>query len=280
MALDQNKIDYDQVLDILSQDFYEIIQNDESGLYENLQLKISSERMFIKKKPGELENDTIYIVVKFSPASVTFGQTVLPITIVALAENNGKDTCWRLFQDFAAVFNLEQTGDVKQYYESPSVSSNFDEAFTGFKSVLSMSGLMVISKDANPFDIYYLYNEEVNGVVTEQSVKIESLQNDFDLNLQTDPQPFYSENNFTKSIVKFGTITVNIVTYLLKNNKFLDDALKIAIHKKTTGDVNKTFKLRLEWASGDVLEDNFKIAHYGAKQVLKELPVVTITVTN
>lgn len=279
MALDQNKIDYDQVLDILSQDFYEIIQSDDSGIYDNIQLKISSERMFIKKKPGELENDTIYIVVKFSPASVTFGQTVLPITIVALAENNGKDTCWRLFQDFAAVFNLEQTGDVKQYYESPNVSSNFEEAFTGFKSVLSMSGTMVISKDANPFDVYYLYSEEVDGVVVEKTLKIDSLQNDFDLNLQPDPQPFYSENNYTKSIIKFGMITVNMITYLLKNNKFLDDILKIAT-KKSPDNVNKTFKLRIEWSSGDFIEDEFKLAHYAAKQVLKELPIVSITVTN
>lgn len=282
MALEQNKIDYDGVLEVIGENFHNIISDEESGIYEGLEIKITSERMFIKKKKEDLEQNknTIYVVVKFQPASVTYGQTVLPISIIALAEYNGKNICYKLFQDYANYFNLEQNGSIKQYYESPVISSNFDEMYTGFMSVVSMSGVMIISENANTFDATFIYTELENGQEVEKRFKIQSLQNDFDLNLQLDPQPFFSTNNYTRSIVKLGTITVNFICYFLKNDIFLRKILQIAARKKTDGNVNETFVVEIEWESGEILRDNFKIAHFAIKQVLKELPVATITITN
>lgn len=184
-------IDYNNILNTIKTELYEIINGD--SFYANHDFLVTLEQQFIKTR--QMQPNRIYIVVKISSASVNYGQTVLPVTIQVVSEQNMLFTAQKLLFDFVSRFNLARSTDqtTQQIWESPVVSTNFEQMFEGFRSVLYVSGTLVISQNANFYTLSYnvptleytitpidfipfsctlnnskvhnqLYNEEVGGI--------------------------------------------------------------------------------------------------------------------
>ena len=135
-------INYEEVVQLVRNNIASVM---EDPYYDGYDIEVTSEIQFLKKK--EAYKNRIYIVIKFSPATIFFGQTVLSLTITALSEQNHLFVCQKLLSDYAHKFNLTFDGDnIQQIYETPTVLLNFNEVYDGFRSVLSMSGTLEIGR--------------------------------------------------------------------------------------------------------------------------------------
>lgn len=159
-------IDNNEVINIIKNSLLETM-DENYYYYKDYNVILAKEQEFIKLK--QAKPNAIYIVIKFGSASINFSQTVLPITLTAMSEQNKLDVCQKLLSDFVNKYNLETNEDstIRQIYELPVVTSNFNKVFEGFRSILFVNGYFVISKNANFYelesaknDISYTYNEE------------------------------------------------------------------------------------------------------------------------
>lgn len=159
-------IEHSEVINIIRNSLLEIMDED-YYYYKDYNVVLAKEQEFIKLK--QAKPNSIYIVIKFGSASINFSQTVLPITLTAMSEQNKLDVCQKLLSDFVNKYNLETSDDstIRQIYELPVVTSNFNKVFEGFRSILFVNGYFVISKNANFYelesakeDTSYHYNEE------------------------------------------------------------------------------------------------------------------------
>lgn len=177
MEINKKNIDYDNIISVIKEQFEEIVNHD-VHFYEDYNIVIAKEQLIDKKTSEQLRPNTIFIVVRFSPVTINFGLSVLPITITAISEQNNIDVCQRLLLDYAQVYNLERTDDkkIQQIYESPTVTSNFNIVYSGFRSILYVSGTLVISEHANYFDFYYCdYNTWLGDVTQSESFIINNI---------------------------------------------------------------------------------------------------------
>lgn len=151
--MSNTNIDYNGILNEIKTELYDIINND--SFYANHDFLITLEQQFIKTR--QMQPNHIYIVVKISSASVNYGQTILPVSIQVISEQNKIFTAQKLLFDFVSKYNLARSDDqtTQQIWESPTVSTNFEQMFEGFRSVLYVSGTLVISANANFFKLYY-----------------------------------------------------------------------------------------------------------------------------
>ena len=147
------KIDYNDILNQIKTELYSIINDD--SFYANHDFLITLEQQFIKTR--QMQPNRIYIVVKINSASVNYGQTILPISIQVVSEQNMLFTAQKLLFDFVERYNLSRSTDqtTQQIWQSPVVSTNFEQMFEGFRSVLYVSGTLIISKNANFYTLSY-----------------------------------------------------------------------------------------------------------------------------
>ena len=149
-----NAISYDTALKLIHNELIETME-DNYAYYQDLRVIIANEQEFIKYK--QQQPNAVYIVLKYGSASVNFGQSVLPLTMTVIAEQNKIDKIQNLLADFVAKFNLEmsENNTIQQIYETPTVTSNFNKMFEGFRNVMYVSGYLVVSKTANFFTFSY-----------------------------------------------------------------------------------------------------------------------------
>lgn len=258
----------DDLLELIKKQIYYTMQDDEE-YYQGYKVVITNELQYNKIR--EKERNTLYMVVRFLPASLNFGQKLLPITITAISERYSIKVCQRLLMDFAEKYNLYVNEDstIQQVYTSPSVTSNFNELFDGFRSVLTMSGTYLVTENANPYHLEYQKDdgswEEVPAITLSLS---------FDNSLDT--QPFFNTSNFTQSKAKFGTITINLSVYLTNNEMSLK-ALKIA-YKKLSIDTGFAFKIK-HLNELEFVGENFKLVNMTTQKNVGELQMVVLTFT-
>lgn len=311
MVVEENKIDYEQVILMIKEGLANVIEKDEMGRYSKLNICISNEQFYIKQRDSEegLARDTVYMVVKFGSSTVDYGVTVLPLSIIAISEQNHCELCQRLLQDFTVTANMgyNNTESIQQFYDSPAVNSNFNEMYDGFRSILTVSGSFVISESANPFTLeWYNPSTYIDENDTEQIIGWQGvyfITGDIEANFQTDPKLFYSSNNYTRSINTMGTVTFNISSVLLSDGAFYDKMLdfiakknnyeidldpshttylkRVAKAEPDGVNVNNDLVFRITFKkSNQTLIDIFKIADIKVQQVLKKIPMTTMVFTN
>lgn len=191
--MSNTNIDYNGILNEIKTELYDIINND--SFYANNDFLITLEQQFIKTR--QMQPNRIYIVVKISSASVNYGQTILPVSIQVISEQNKIFVAQKLLFDFVSKYNLARSDDqtTQQIWESPTVSTNFEQMFEGFRSVLYVSGTLVISKNANFLSL--AYNVPVLTYSTSSS--------------STEPQFVYQINK-TKAFQRFYVENPNSIT--------------------------------------------------------------------
>lgn len=288
----------EKAMKIIKEQFLNIMSSD-ADYYSKYNVILSNEQQYVKNK--NREPNTIYIVVKFMNATVTYGQTVLPININALGEENHIEVCQRLLLEFAQTFTLSdeitipssESGDgsnyiIKQVWNAPQIMSNFNSVYKGFRSLFYMSGTFLLGKDSLPITNITYYTEENND--SEVGQTIEFINASWEFTIQLDSQAFYQTNSRTKSASKIGTLGLSILMYFA-NNTLCNKLLGIAFDKKeittengdiiTNEGVHETFYLSLTFANGVTINKmRLKIASAHSIQNLGEFPMITLSFTN
>lgn len=246
------ELDFDEVLTLIQGQLYEYMNAPENhGKYKGYKLILSKEQQFMKLK--DKDPNALYIVVKFGAADVVFGQTVLPATITALTEQNRLDATYSLLYEYAQKYNLHRVNNdtINQVYESPTISSNFNPIYEGFRSIVTMSAAFVIGKNSNDYTVYYYYTEKQfdgvkNGENTYKDVtyadEVPQISASFAFVGNPDTQAFYNSHDFTRSEIGFGAVTVGFTTLVLSDNRLINDILDI-LGTVSPADNDKVFVL-------------------------------------
>lgn len=217
-------LDFDEILSLFQEQLVEHMNSEEYiDKYNGLKLVISKEQQFMKIK--DKDPNAIYIVVQFGSADILFGQTVLPVTINALTEQNNIELAYDLFYEYSQKYNLVRVHDdtINQVYESPSMAGNFNELWSGFRGVVTMSAAYVIGKNSNEYKVYYYYTE--NGIDYAEETPIISATYAFVGS--PDTQAFYNNHNYVKSQITFGGMTIGFSAFILTDSKLMNDILSI-----------------------------------------------------
>jgi hypothetical protein len=228
---------------------------------------LSKERAFITEEDQNKNN--IYVVVNFASATMNFAQTIQPITIKILSEQNSIDVCEKLLITFAENqhLTLNENKTVRSLYTKPSAISHFNEVFEGFRELFYLSGTLLISETANMVEIFD----------RETGKPIDTLQSNIDCTFQLDTQPIYNNNNFTASTSRVGTRVLSLTTYAT-DNEIVNKALKMYAGELS----NETlFKFDTKFKNGIELKNkDWKLANVSFAQNLAEFPVVALVFTN
>lgn len=231
------ELDFDEVLTLIQGQLYEYMYAPENHeKYKGYNLVLSKEQQFMKLK--DKDPNALYIVVKFGAADVVFGQTVLPATITALTEQNRLDAAYSLLYGYAQKYNLVRVNNntINQVYESPTISSNFNPVYEGFRSIVTMSASFVIGKNSNDYTVYYYYTErqfvgKEDGKNIYEDVtyadEVPQISASFAFVGNPDTQAFYNSHDFTRSEIGFGAVTVGFTTLVLSDNRLINDILDI-----------------------------------------------------
>ena len=281
----------------LKKQLLQVMSND-IDYYSKYKIVLNNEQQYVKD--NNRTPHTIYIVVKFMPATVTHGQILLPININALGEENHIEVCQKLLLEFAQTFTLqeinipkEESGDgynyiIKQIWNSPQIMSNFNSVYKGFRSLFYMSGTFLIGKGSIPITSITYYNSANDN--SEKGQKIEFINASWEFTIQLDSQAFYETNSRTKSKTKIGTLGVSLLFYLT-DNTLCNKIIGIAFDEKnlTTGDgtvvsnngVHETFYFSLTFANGVTIKKMpFQMISASSVQNLGEFPMITMSITN
>lgn len=255
--------DIEIIMDVLRSQFSKVLASDDE-YYSQCNIVLSNEQQFVKS--DQRDKNTIYIVVKVLPAQITFGQRIVPFTINAVSENNKIEMCQRLLNEFANTYNLKSSNldehIITQTYTTPAISSNFNEVYSGYRSLFYMSGTFLITETANTFDIYYKGN------------KIDAITSGFSVDIQNDTQATFSSKDFTKSRPMIATFTITFTCYFVTDGITLD-LLKLTADKN----INNSFDLRLAFRNGTAISSTFHLVNMSTQNNAGEIPVVSITMT-
>ena len=265
------RIKYQEILQIIRNQMIEVMEEN-YNYYKDYNVKIGLYQDYIKTKP---EKNVIYMVINFSLAEVTFGESVLPFNIQAMSSENNEEPAVKLLVDYAYKYNLNRVNEnnIQQVYETPVVSSNFNIVASGFRSLVTMSGVFIISKNANYYTFYYEYVK--NGKVIKEEIPF--ITSSFNGTISLDTQVFYNRNNFTESKGKFGTLSFSLVTYILSNIEIINEALRILTKQS---DINKDFNIYIEFKNGMKVKEVFKLTNIDSSQEIGQIPMISLSFTN
>lgn len=204
------------------------------------------EQMFAKY--GDLEPQTIYVVVKYLASSIEFGAETQPIQLLILSEQNGLEKAKTLFDSFTVTHNwisgIFDGTFVKQQYSSPVVLSNYNEISHGYRSVLYVSATLYLMENVaditefkikgisvKPFNTTWSYQMSGNTQAISGDLIASTVKNiaTFSLSLSIPLLKTYiSEDGFLEDRISggseqgslgFGTYTIQVETkenYLLR----------------------------------------------------------------
>ena len=242
---------YDKIVELVKEEITRVTYLNED-FYSGYTFKIANEQFFDVERDQEmiLSNEdgnqttslqkTIYIVLKFSSTSISFGQNIIPASIEVLSESGSNVVAQKLMSDFTSLYNtsMDSSYKIKQIYQAPVNTSNFNEAFNGFRSVLSIECLYLYSEDAKYSEIYYVTTED--GVETEHKIDFIKFGASFSNTLDT--KAFYTSNNGAVSIALISAYTISLVVYL-RDDDFCNKVISVA---DGDDDNNSTFVFHIK----------------------------------
>lgn len=233
MANKVEELNFDEILTLIQGQLLEYMNSTDENYekYKNTNIILSREQQFMKLK--DKDPNAIYIVVKFGQADIAYGQTVLPVTLIALAEQNRLDLAYNMLYGYAQTYNLQRTedGTINQVYESPNITGNFNVVYEGYRSVVSMSCAFVIGKNSNEYKVYYYFEE--GGQLYAEEIPLVSAS--FGFSGSPDTQVFYNSNDYARSVVGFANISLGFSMFVLTDNRLVNDVLTVMGEVKEGG---------------------------------------------
>lgn len=271
-------IDYEQIETLIATNLQTIIQSD-IDYFAGYEFNITNEQKFIFDKKGTSPFKTnprqIFIVIKTYPATLTYGSTLLPVQLDVISEKNKLEVSKRLLTLFAETYNLEFNSDmtIKQYYQSPSVLSNFNEIGDGFRSLLTLRGTLQISEKLNIIKKLVL----VDGT---EEIEIPMITSNVSFSVQLETQSLYNHSSHTQSWARVGTFVLNFSEYFT-DTKLCNDMLYM-IGEDTTNlpdGISTDFQFKITFKNGIEITKTLKLCNVELQQNLGELPVINYTFT-
>ena len=296
-------INYGFVLEIIRNQLNMVASTDPE-YYSKYIFEVVNEQQFVPDE--DREPGRIFIIIKFLPADIDYGQDVLPFTIQAVSESNGLPAAQKLLLEYAQIFNLKsfkKEGKViYQSYTTPNVISHFEIIYDGFRSVLVMSGTILISSNVNRSKLIFYVGDTAEEVLEIPNYKVADLVtyeddvyqwngtqyvkydgeevdalafNDI-YNATPDTQPYFENDNMTESIVKYGSYSFTCSFILTKNN--LNDKILQVVTRRKNPDTNFYFKI-LQDDGNDMPFLKYKMIHFGRTQNKGEMPSAALAFT-
>ena len=260
-----SEINIDSILEMLNREFTQVMRNNPK-LYQNTKVIISNEQQLLRKQ--DMKSGSIFLIVKLLPATINFGQTILPMTITAMSERNSVAICQQLLIDFAQTYNLATNNDetIRQYYTTPSVLNAFNEIGTGYRASMFLNGTLLISLNANSFDVF----------LDDETEKLPVITCSDSLDIQGDRQAFFTTNDFAKSKSTVASYQLNLVMYNTDSD-FLNKVLNIKFGNLSIDTIfNFTIKYKNGITSGKM---PMKLVNATINQNVGELPTINMSFT-
>jgi len=279
-----------------------IIDNDEydsnpyfskiSPLIKDINFYVNDEQSMIKSK-DKLDNNGVYVAVRFGRASINFGSSLCAVSLIILGTANKIKPTQLFFAAFASRYTTTTFDgtNTQQIWVTPSVQTNFNEFADEFRNLLEISGTLIVGNETVAITggkIIYLFDED--GTPSSEEVPVLTWQDNYVNNLS--PQPFGNTEGFSKSETNFSTYTFTISTYLL-NSQLVADCMKIrGFEQENPSGIqsvafpNSNFKFAVAFSNGFANINSkeffktFKLVSCGISYQLGEIPTFTASFTH
>lgn len=257
-------VDYEKITNIIYGNFYKIINNNED--YKGLKLFVDTEEQFLRREHIE-DEEALFIVVKYGEATINYGSCVLPINLVVFGLANNIEKTLKLLNEYTKTFNLNINGDIQQLYNTPHGLSNFGETSNDFRSLFTLSGIILIGNE-----VVRLSNIIYHDGENEEYLSVLSFDDDATNILN--PQPYGNSDGRAKSYSTFQTYTFSITLYN-SNFKLIKDVMNVKYGKLSS---NTDFIFSFAFSNG-IEVNKWKFKYKNAKLISKigETPIVSLT---
>lgn len=178
--------------------------------FSALSFSLDDEQSFLKSNALNSDND-LFLVAQYGEASTSLGSCVLALTITALGTANELSAARDFLARFATDYNLKTVNELTLNINTPSVSSNFNEAGNGYRSLCTVSALLLFSQETINFGKVTYTDDDGN----EAEIPVLNFQDQMQNSLA--PQVYGNTNGRTKSYAISQTYTFTIVTYSINN---------------------------------------------------------------
>lgn len=271
-------IDFQSIIDTINSEFYTI--KNSSDKFSDIEFEVGNEQ-FLAKTNMDKPN-FIYILVRFGNSVTNFGQAVVPVTLEILGLNNEIDLTQEFLNTFANEYNRMPVNNATQLWLSPSVSTNMNPIYNGWRSLFLITGSFVI--DNSLFKIKELRFYPVAGENNQYEV-IETIAFSDHGENSLNPQPYSDTNGRARSYGNFQTLGFSIVTYpdsdsaliqKIWNNKYdftephQNDSFRFTF-------LFEHFNLDSNGVPQETVKKEFKLHTCDFNQKIGETPVLTAT---
>lgn len=264
-------------------------------LVKGFQIEVSDEQNFVKY--NAIDNNKVYIVVKFGSASVNFGSSVCNLNLVIFGTENRVKPTQMFLSAFCSKYNLttlKNNEEITQIWASPTVTSTFTPTGNAFRNLFNMPGTLVIGQSVTKIG-EILYSWSYGTTSGTETVDVLAFSEGYQASMS--PQPFGNTHGFTKSEANFSTATFNVSTYLLDNHLVADCMHARGLQKISNAAIssdkgpNDYFEFKINFTNGyanfDPLETNnsdkffqkYKLVSYTITTRIGEIPTFSATFT-
>lgn len=238
--------------------------------FPSLSFSLDDEQSFLKSEALD-QSDNLFIVVQYGEASTSLGNYTLQVTFTALGVKDEVATARDFLSLFATRYNLVREGDMTLVLNTASVSSDFNQAGNGYRSLCSLSAIAVVGAKGVSFDTLTYTDDDGN----ETPIAVLNFNDGTTNNLA--PQVYGDTDGRTKSYAVSQTYTFTISTYSL------DGALTKKVNKvKYGGDglEDATFRFTLRLSDGSGFTDwRFHLANATFAHSIGNIDAVSLTFT-
>lgn len=241
-------------------------------------VKVLDELAFMRLRNTDIDRD-MFIVVRFGGATTNYGQTSLPISMMACGFVDKTDVLKTVLTEYALTYNLSTEAEIGgnyciQFYNTPTVVQNFTEIAEGFCSLFTLSGYIVFGDNTN-----YIYEVEYEYAVDDSTdtETVQVISSNLSLTIANNTQPKLSGNGLAASVGQYGTLSVSFSVYLT-DSKLLNDLIDIC-SSPSYQDIDKTYKLTIYFKNGKSITKNWRLASFAPSQNLGALPMATMAFT-
>lgn len=206
-------IDYEAVFSAVKEGILYAKNTLLAGELDGYEVSAWQERQFVPQ--AEYRPNCIYLIVSFGTASMNFMQSSVPVTITCISEQNGFDKARALLSAFASHYNLRKKEGTIQAWNSPTVSTRFNDVGNGYVASLMLTGTFVVS--APDMDGIAKLECMAEGGEYEEIPFVayrDSFQN------QLAPQPFPNGGGFVSSVARYSAFTITFSTYPMTGLSF------------------------------------------------------------
>lgn len=207
--------------------------------YDDLEIKVATEQIFDNNNE-ELIPNSIYVVIKYLSSDITYESTTIPVQMLILCEENNLERTQVLLNKFAKDYNWKTVDEnsefVKQQYSTPVVLNNFNEISYGWRSVMYLTGTLVVME--NIVDVKSL---------TIDAISISPVSSTIAYSMSGNTQPLSGEYLST-TVKSVSTLAINFVIPFISNSinrSFIRKAINVALGN-TSGNVDFAVSFTLD----------------------------------